>query len=153
MPHRKQALKRLSYGVYIVTASRDGQFTAMTMRMVSQVSVRPPCLGISVAKRRYSHDFIAQSGIFVVNVLAKGQEPLGGHFGLRSGRDFNKLAGVDYELGELGAPVLAGTSAYMECRVINSLDIGNCSLFVGEVVKAVTFPLDPLFYNESDYFC
>lgn len=153
MPQRKLALKMLSYGVYIVTSRRGYDLNAMTIRMVSQVSVRPPCVGISVAKRRYSHGFISEGGVFVVNVLAEGQAQLGGHFGLRSGRDFKKLAGVDYTLGEVGAPILADSCAFLECRVINAVDIGNFTLFVGEVVNSAVSTLAPLVYKESDYFC
>jgi flavin reductase (DIM6/NTAB) family NADH-FMN oxidoreductase RutF len=152
-----QALRRLSYGVYVVSARRvngDGnaEINAMTVRMVSQVSIRPPCVALSILKRRHTHDFIHESGAFVVNVLAKGQELLGGHFGLRSGREINKFAGLEYSTGQIGAPILQESSAFLECCVIGEHDMSNCTLFIGEVLNSGTTERAPLVYREEDYF-
>lgn len=152
-PHQmRQALRRLSYGVYVVSARRGDELNALTLRMVSQVSQRPPCVALSIAKRRYTHDFICESRAFVVNVLAQGQELLGGHFGLRTGREFNKFAALDYETGVTGAPILKECSAFLECRLIAAHDLGLCTLFIGEVINSATYDRLPLLYRESDYF-
>jgi len=152
MKERRDALRRLSYGVYVISARRGEAINGMTMRMVSQVSQRPPRVALAIAKVRYTHQFIVESGAFVVNVLAEGQELIGGHFGLRTGRDMNKFAGVDYETGVTGAPILKECSAFMECQLAASHDMGNCTLFIGEVVNAGTHDRAPLIYRESDYF-
>ena len=110
-------------------------------------------MGLSIARRRLTHGLIGESGVFAVNVLGEGQEMLGGHFGLRSGRDFNKLAGVEYDLGETGVPILKKSAAWLECRVIDAVAIGNCTFFVGEVVNSAIGDLPPLVYREGDYFC
>lgn len=147
------ALKRLSYGVYVVTARRGDEINAMTCRMVSQVSLRPPCVSVSIAKRRYTHDFIQNSGAFVINVLGAEQAMLGGHFGLRSGRDINKCAGLEWQTGQTGAPILKECCAWLECRVKHEVDLGHCTLFIGEVIDAKTQDKTPLIYVESDYYC
>jgi len=147
------ALKRLSYGVYVVSARRGDEINAMTCRMVSQVSLRPPCVAVSIAKRRYTHDFICDNGSFVINVLGVDQAMLGGHFGLRSGRDMSKCAGVEWESGQTGAPILKECCAWLECRVKHQMDMGHCTLFIGEIVDAKTQDETPLIYVESDYFC
>ncbi len=148
----RAALRRLSYGVYVVSARRGDEINALTLRMVSQVSLRPPCVALSIAKRRYTHDFICESKAFVVNVLAQGQEMLGGHFGLRTGRDVNKFAALECETALTGAPILKDCSAYLECRLIAVHDLGLCSLFIGEVINSATHDRPPLLYRESDYF-
>lgn len=152
MKERRDALRRLSYGVYVISARRGEEINAMTMRMVSQVSQRPPRVALAIAKVRYTHQFILESEAFAVNVLAKGQEMIGGHFGLRTGRDMEKFAGVEYEKGITGAPILTECSAFLECRLVASHDMGNCTLFIGEVVHAGTHDKPPLIYRESDYF-
>ena len=152
MRERRDALRRLSYGVYVISARRGEVINGMTMRMVSQVSQRPPRVALAIAKVRFTHRFIMESQAFVVNVLAEGQELIGGHFGLRTGRDMNKFTGVEYETGVTGAPILTKCSAFMECQLVASHDMGNCTLFIGEVVNAGTHDRPPLIYREADYF-
>lgn len=149
----RSAVKRLSYGVYIVSARRGDEINAMTCRMVSQVSLRPPCIALSIAKRRYTHEFICESRVFGVSILGEGQEMLGGHFGLRTGRDINKCAGVDFSQGQTGAPILKDCCAWLECRLMQTVDMGNCTLFIGEIINAGLGDAVPLVYRESDYFC
>jgi flavin reductase (DIM6/NTAB) family NADH-FMN oxidoreductase RutF len=151
------ALKQLSYGVYVVSARcGDGPSTrvnGMTVRMVTQVSSRPPRVALSVSKTRLTHELICESGHFAVSVLGEGQELLGGHFGLRSGRDINKWLGVEYFDGELtGAPILNVCSAWFECRVKAIHDMGACSLIIGEVLSGGAKKNKPLVYREEDYF-
>ena len=105
-----------------------------------------------MSKVRYTHQFIQESAAFVVNVLAEGQELIGGHFGLRTGRDMNKFAGIEYSTGETGAPILSECSAFMECRLAASHDMGSCTLFIGDIVNAGVLDRSPLIYRESDYF-
>lgn len=161
-----KALKNLSYGVYVVSAVRgEGEkreMNAMTLRMMTQVSTRPPRVALTIAKNRLTHDFICETNEFAVSVLAKGQELLGGHFGLRSGRNANKLAEVEYFTAQTGAPILSDCCAFFECRLEAAHDMGNCTLFVARLVNGGTaaggFPEGthpaetPLLYRESDYF-
>ncbi len=147
-----QALRRMSYGVYVVSARHQDEINAMTVRMVSQVSIRPPRVALSVLKRRYTHDLIRQSGAFVVNVLGEGQELIGGHFGLRTGRDLNKFTGLEYSFGETGAPILSESCAFLECRVVAENDLGQCTLFIGDVVASGITERNSLIYREEDYF-
>jgi flavin reductase len=151
------ALRKLSYGVYVVSArcedESEAKINAMTVRMVTQVSVRPPRVALAISKTRLTHDLIAESGAFAVSILAAGQELLGGHFGLRSGRDVNKLTEVEYFDGaRTGAPILRECSAWFECRVEAMHDMDGCSLIIGEVLSGGTSDSAPLIYCESDYF-
>jgi flavin reductase (DIM6/NTAB) family NADH-FMN oxidoreductase RutF len=151
------ALKQLSYGVYVVS-SRCGEgdstrVNGMTVRMMTQVSSRPPRVAISVSKTRLTHELICESGLFAVSILSEGQELLGGHFGLRSGRDIHKWLQTDYFNGDqTGAPILNHCSAWLECRVEAVHDMGACSLIVGEVLSGGAQQKKPLVYREEDYF-
>ena len=60
-----------------------------------------------------------------------------GHFGFKSGRDTNKLEGIDYEIGATGAPVVMENAvSYLEARVVQEMDVGTHTIFIGEVVGA-----------------
>lgn len=134
----KKALRKLSYGVFIV-GSRDGErLNAQTANVAFQVTAEPPQVAVALNKENLTHEFVSKSGVFSVSILGEDAPlELIGRFGFRSGREFNKLEGVNYKLGKTGAPVvLEGAVAWLECKVVKSLDIGTHTLFVGELVNA-----------------
>jgi len=158
-----RALKNLSYGVYVVSAAQgegdNRRFNAMTSRMMTQISTRPPRVALSISKHRLTHAMICQTNQFAVSILSEGQELLGGHFGLRSGRDVNKLIGVETFVAQTGAPILSDCCAWFECRLEATHDMGNCSLFVAQVInggstsKGISAKSTaPLIFRESDYY-
>jgi flavin reductase (DIM6/NTAB) family NADH-FMN oxidoreductase RutF len=53
---------------------------------------------------------------------------------LQSGRDGDKLAGLDFRPAVTGSPILAGAVGWFACQVETKLDIGERTLYVGEVV-------------------
>ena len=60
-----------------------------------------------------------------------------GHFGFKSGRDINKLEGISYKIGETKAPVVTdNTLAYLEAKVVQEVDVGTHTIFIGELVGA-----------------
>ena len=60
-----------------------------------------------------------------------------GRFGFKSGRDTDKFDGINYRIGETGAPiVLDNAVSYLEARVTKEMDVGTHTIFVGEVVNA-----------------
>lgn len=148
----RDALGRLSYGVYVVSVRWGDEVNAMTMRMVSQVGVRPPRVALTMRKRSYTYELIRESGHFVINVLAQGQELLGGHFGLRSGRNGNKFTALEHDVAASGAPILHGCSAHLECCLEATHDMGTYVLLIGQVKQAAVHDRLPLTYREDDYY-
>ncbi|MBM4433218.1 MAG: High molecular weight rubredoxin, partial [Chloroflexi bacterium] len=103
-----------------------------------QVTSEPPTVVVSINRNNLTWQFIKESRVFAASVLCQ-DTPLTfiGRFGFKSGRDTDKLAGVDYKIGETGAPVvLENATAYLEAKVIKEMDVGTHTIFVGEVVNA-----------------
>ena len=151
----KEVLDSFSYGVYVVSSRRGDEINAMTMRLVSHLPTRPARLSLVMRKRCLTHEFICESRVFAVSVLAQGQELIAGHFGLRSGRNVDKFVGIEYQRGCLGAPILEDCRAFLECRLIASHDMGNSVLLLGEIVDAGKGALhshSSLLYRKDDYY-
>ena len=119
-----------------------------------QVTNAPPRIAIGVGKRSLTHEMIAETGRFAVNVLDRQDRrcpEVIKHFGFQSGRTINKFADVPYAVGENGAPILPNAVAFYECHVLPeiTLDLETHSLFVAEVERAGTREEGkPLTYNE-----
>ena len=71
---------------------------------------------------------------FVLHLLHTKQFDLIHRLGFFSGRDRDKLADIPHRLGTLGAPVLDDCHAHFECRVVNAMDTGSSTCFLGDVV-------------------
>ena len=132
------ALHKLGYGMYVIGARKDGKLNAQIANTLFQITSEPPTVAVSINKSNFTHDFIKESRAFSASVLCQGT-PLSfiGHFGFQSGRDVDKLEGINYKIGQTEAPVILDHAvAYMEARVINEVDVGTHTIFIGEIVDA-----------------
>jgi flavin reductase (DIM6/NTAB) family NADH-FMN oxidoreductase RutF len=148
------AFDALVHGVYVVTTRLADVVNGMTAAWVSQVSLKPLLVMVSIAPSRYSHDLIKKSGLFAVNVLDRDQASLAKRFGFKSGRQVDKFAGLEWTTGATGAPILPQAYACLELKLKETFPAGDHTLFVGEVVAAkVLHPqTQPLVFKKSDFF-
>ena len=136
MNHR--ALHKIGYGLYVVGSRKGDRLNGQIANTVFQITSEPPTIAVSINKNNLSHEFIKESKVFTVSVLSQ-DTPLSfiGHFGFKSGRDIDKLEGINYKTGETQAPVVTdNTLAYLEARVIQEIDAGTHTIFVGELAEA-----------------
>lgn len=141
----KTALFKLSYGVYILSAKDEGRDVGCVVNSITQISSAPATLSVSVNKDNYTNGCIAKTGEFAVSILSESAsaETIG-VFGFSSGRDKNKFEGIEHQTAPGGLAVLAsGASAYLVCRVIDSLDCYTHTIFVAEIVDAQTLSAEP----------
>lgn len=134
---KKTALRMIPYGLYVLTAEgKDGSVSAATVNWVTQASFDPPLVAVGVKKDSGSHAHVKDAGNFALNVLGKGQNGLAFTFFKPAERDGNSISGESFHSGSTGAPVLDSTPAYVECKLVQTVEIGDHSIFVGEVVDA-----------------
>jgi flavin reductase (DIM6/NTAB) family NADH-FMN oxidoreductase RutF/rubredoxin len=134
-----KALYKLSYGLYVVCSVKGERINGQIANTVFQITSEPQTIAVSINKINLTHEFIKESKVFTVSVISQ-DSPLSfiGHFGFKSGRDMNKFEGIAHKkTGETQAPVVTEHAlAYMEARVINEVDVGTHTVFIGELVEA-----------------
>ena len=134
---KKTALRMIPYGLYVMTAEdKDGRISAATVNWVTQASFKPPLVAVDVKADSQIHDIIKTAGNFALNVLGKGQQGAAYAFFKPAERDGQKISGEPFRAGSTGAPVLENTPAFVECRLVTTVEEGDHSIFVGEVVDA-----------------
>ncbi|MFA5055631.1 MAG: flavin reductase family protein [Dehalococcoidia bacterium] len=133
-----KALYLISYGMYIVCSKKGDKINGQTANTVIQVASEPPIISVCINKQNLTHEFITESKVFTASIVAQTAPlKLIGGFGFKSGRDVNKFEGVNYRLGQNGAPViLDNTLGYVEAKVIGSVDAKTHTVFIGEVTNA-----------------
>jgi len=133
-----KALHKLGYGLYVICSRKGDKLNGQISNTVFQVTSEPPVIAVAINKNNLTHEFITQSKVFTASILSQ-DTPLSfiGHFGFKSGRDIDKLEGINYKIGDTQAPVVTdNTLAYLEAKVINQVDVGSHTIFIGELVGA-----------------
>jgi flavin reductase (DIM6/NTAB) family NADH-FMN oxidoreductase RutF len=150
----RRAFRDLSYGLYIVTSLDGDRLNGQIVNTVIQVTSDPARMAVIVNKQNLTHEFISKSGLFGVSVLDESA-PMTflGLFGFRSGRGVDKLSQVQFKTGDTGCPlVLEHALSVLEARVIDQIDLGTHTIFIGDTVNAEVLkegrPLTYRYYQE-----
>lgn len=134
---KKTALRMIPYGLYVLTGETDdGRAAASTVNWVTQVSFDPPLVVVGVKAGSGPHNVIKQAGCFALNVLGKDQGATAYTFFKPAEREGETIGGEPVRTGSTGAPIIESCPAYVECRLVETVEKGDHSIFVGEVVDA-----------------
>ncbi len=138
--------RRLTAGVYVVGVADGERRNAFTAAWLTQVSFEPLLLALSVNPGHASYPLLVGGGGFTVSVLSRDQLHLARHFGTRSARETDKLAGIAWRPGRSGAPILTQAVAFLECRITQRVRAGDheivlASPVAGEVLLPDAIPL------------
>lgn len=145
----RAALGRFASGVTVVTTrDRAGHLHGITVSAFSSVSMNPPLVLICIEKTTGSHHAFVESGVFVVNILSADQSEVSNQFAFKHE---DKFDGIGYRLNDAQLPVLDGCLAILNCRVVNSYDGGDHTIFVGEVLDTAIAGNEPLIYWMGAY--
>ena len=117
-------------GVTVVTTVADGKPLGFTANSFSSVSLDPPLLLVSIANRSGNLAAFASGPGFAVNVLAEAQKDLSTRFA-RPVED--RFADVYWRRGPVGSPLLAGVSAWFDCRLEQAISAGDHTLLIGRI--------------------
>ena len=143
-------LHNISYGVYIVSSNKGQRLNGQIANTVFQITSDPVTLAVSINKKNLTHEYIEASLRFAVSILSE-ETPLNfiGKFGFKSGRNEDKMKGVQVKVLASGCPVVLDNAlGYLEARVVKKFDCGTHTLFLGEMSdSAVTTTGRPMTYD------
>jgi flavin reductase (DIM6/NTAB) family NADH-FMN oxidoreductase RutF len=109
----------------------------MTANAIATISVDPPILMASIARKAETHGAIIGSHGFSVNVLADDQQELAECFAQpTTAAKLLRFCDAAWHEAETGSPILEGALAYFDCRLSQRHDGGDHTIFLGEIVAA-----------------
>lgn len=131
--------------VWVITSSGKGGAGGLAATFVQNASIVAglPRIVVGIARNHHTWGLIQSSRSFVAHLFTHEHRDLVLRFGITSGRDVNKLAGVRWVPGRTGSPVLADALASLECRVEGEFDIGDRTIFLGDVVDGAVAKSGP----------
>lgn len=135
-------------GVTVLTSTNGNAPAGTTASAVASLSMDPPMMLICLNRSSATHDVIADSKVFGVNILAQDQGDIAMQFA-RKGAD--KFAGLDWTNAIADIPWIDGALATIACRVVDTAVGGTHTVFMGEVLDAEAFPGEPLTYYRGSF--
>ena len=115
---------------------KDGLISTATVNWITQDSFKPPLVAVGVKADSQIYDIVKTAGNFALNVLGKRQHGTAYAFFKPAERDGQNICGKPFRAGSTGAPDLMNTPAFVECRLVTTVEERDHSIFVGKVVDA-----------------
>jgi len=137
MKEIKKVLRKLEYGIYVVSMGKGSDGNAFTASWICQVSSEPPVVAVAVHNKHQSSRLLSEGKCFVVNLLGEGQEGVAKTYFGPAESGYEKLQSADVkEAPATGSPILGGATGFLDCTLIETAKIGNHTVFFGEVKAA-----------------
>ncbi|QDU30941.1 Flavin reductase like domain protein [Anatilimnocola aggregata] len=124
--------------IWLITAAHNGQRSGLTATWVSQVSLDPerPVLLAGLSPRNYTTELVQQRGLFAAHLMTHEQLQLAYALAAHSGRQQDKLAGVQLSPHESGALILTECRAWFVGKVFRQQSTGDREFFWADVIAA-----------------
>ena len=132
----------------VTTRNAAGEDIGLTANSFNSVSLDPPMVLWSLARKSLSLPAFLESGYFGVHVLAADQEDLSVTFATRGA---DKFADLTVARGAGGIPLIPGCSALFQCKTAFNYEGGDHVIFVGEVHEFEHFNRPPLVFHSGRY--
>ncbi len=134
---KKTMLRKIPHGLYICGVRDGEEMNGFTVSWLMQSSFKPPLIVNCVKQGTGSHDIIQKTQVFAISFLEDGQKDLAANFFKPKSRVGNKFEDVEfYEGTETGCPIIKDSLGYIECKVVGTVDQGDHTVYVAEVISS-----------------
>ena len=149
----RDLMGRFATGVSVVAARQGPLLAGMTANAIASISVDPPIMMASIARRAETHGAIIGSHAFAISVLSRDQRAVADCFAQPTTADkLKRFCDAEWHEAETGSPILDGALAYFDCRLTARHDGGDHTVFLGEIVAAgFREDAEPLLWYASAY--
>jgi 3-hydroxy-9,10-secoandrosta-1,3,5(10)-triene-9,17-dione monooxygenase reductase component len=151
----RHVLGQFCTGITVITSmsgrGADSVPVGFACQSFAALSLDPPLVLFCPTKRSRSWQAIEASGHFCVNMLTEKQKHVSARFG---SKEPDKFAGIDWRPSKLGAPIIDGSLAHIECTVASVHEAGDHFVVFGAVQSLSEVPRvkpRPLLFYRGEY--
>ena len=145
----RNVMGHFATGVAVVTTKdKAGLPFGLTVNAFTSLSLTPPLVVVCIDKAAQCYSCFHDSKVFAVNVLSEEQEELSTRFATKG---IDKFQEIKWHKGENDVPLLDGAIGYIECKVANSYEGGDHTIFLGEIVGVSATENRPLLFYQGKY--
>jgi flavin reductase len=148
----KRGMRRLASGVSLITTRHEGTPYGLVATSVTSLTGDPPTLLVCVNAGTSSHDPLALSGTFCVNLLPESAQELADRFS-DPARRHERFVETEWTTLCTGAPSLRTAIATFDCTVEKTLRHHTHTIFIGRIEEIALdeAPIAPLVYLDGRY--
>ena len=130
----------------------DGQVHGMTANAFASVSLDPLLVLVCISRNARTHGFVHIQKRFGINVLAEDQEDWARFFAQveQEPQEARRL-GIKFWRTQQGTPMLQGTLAHLDCKLVEAHEAGDHTIFLGSVEQIETGEGEPLLFYRGKY--
>lgn len=140
-------LYKLSYGLYIVGAFKDGRPVGCVINTCFQITSENPLLAISLNKGNYTLDAINENRRFSLSILAEDSDTsLIGRFGFKSSRDTDKYEGYGYDVVDFVPCVKGRFAGRLILEAEQTVDCDTHVLVIARLIDTIEGEGVPMTY-------
>jgi flavin reductase (DIM6/NTAB) family NADH-FMN oxidoreductase RutF len=123
--------------VVVGTYDKQEKPNMMTAAWVGICCSKPPCIAVSLRKATYTYSNIVEQRAFTINIPSEKYVKETDYIGIASGKKVDKfsatkLTPVRSDL--VNAPYVKEFPLVLECRLLQTIEIGLHTQFIGEIV-------------------
>jgi len=134
---RKSVLRKMTYGLWVISADAAGERQASTVTWVSQASFTPPLVTVGIRVGSHLHAVVEKAGAFAMHLVAADQKDVAEAYIKETEVTAETIGGRKVSPGPATrAPILEGFACWFEARVVEKVTRGDHAVFVAEVVDA-----------------
>jgi flavin reductase (DIM6/NTAB) family NADH-FMN oxidoreductase RutF len=145
----KQVNRQFVTGVTVVTAMDEGTPRGLAVNAFASISLDPPTVMVCVQRTSSTHDCLFRATHLAINILSTDQLDVVNRFAAKSD---DKFAGLDWEPGPHGSPVIDRSCAQMEVEIRERLQATTHTVFICRVVHAAVSERTPMVYSAGRFF-
>jgi len=158
LPWGDEKSKKFVTNVGLVTSNGPHGQNIMACEWTHHVSYSPGMIAICIKKDSTTNENIKSSKEFGVNLAAYDQNVLSSVAGTTSGKEINKFAALQelgfkfYNAKKIKTMMVEGAALNVECKLVNSVELSQHTMFIGEVVEVSMSSKEPLAFHGGKYW-
>ncbi len=150
---KKNLLRLIPHALYVLACRVSGKTAVSTVSWVTQASFKPPLVVVGLKKDSLTFETVKEARSFTLNFLGKDQKDVAQKFFKRAEPEGHSIAGEDFLESPLYQhPIFPKMTGFLECKVLEIVDLGDHSVVVAEVREAQSGPLEgPLLLSTTGW--
>ncbi|AZU64444.1 flavin reductase family protein [Neobacillus mesonae] len=145
----KEVMGNYPTGVTVVTTTdKDGNPVGLTVNSFASVSLDPLLVLWSIDHRVTTLDSFINGENFAVHILAGNQQELCKTF---SSKNVDRFSTCEWKISDQNLPIIEGAFAVLQCNTFKTIEAGDHTILIGEVVDIQIEKKEPMLYHRRHF--
>lgn len=158
MPWGSETSAKFVTNIGLITSNGPNGHNIMAAEWTHHVSYSPGIIAVCIGHGKATSENIKATMEFGVSLAATDQNALASVAGGSTGKQVEKIKALKelglgfYEAKKINVLMVEGAALNAECKVIHVADLGDHTLFAGEVLDVKLSKKEPIIYHGNKYF-